>query len=339
MKKRAKKSPKLIRGGVPTQVQHRPLSHSAKQMVLGSLLGDGVIDWVGCRHGRFVARHGVKQAAYCDWKAGLLAGLVTTAPKTVKNGGWGSKLRVFSTVTSPAFEFLRTLCYRRDPRFRNNPRRLVTRVNVRWLKRLTWAGIAAWFADDGSLSRSGNCRVAIFNTHAYSRHEVKLMMEMLRRRGLEAKLSQVTVRGKRRFIIYLSARSTRRFAKLVGPFIHPSLAYKIAVPELNYPACAFCGEQITEPIANLNRKRPCCPSVMCKRKRNRERGLRWEMKMGRATLNARAKEHRDRDLKAYRAKATIGRKRRWRDPVYRAKWNAWKRKWREKRSRLGLPRM
>jgi len=321
------------------QIRHRPLSHSAKQMLLGTLLGDGVMDWVGCRYGRFVGKQGFKQAPYCDWKAGLLAELVTTPPKTVKNGGWGSKLRVFSTVTSPAFEFLRTLCYRQDPRFRHNPRRLVTRVNVSWLNRLTWEGVAAWFSDDGSLSGSGNCRVAIFNTHAYSRFEVKLMVGMLRRRGLEAKLREVTVRDKRRFIIHLSARSTRKFVKLIGPYIHPALAYKIAVPELNYPACAFCGGQITEPIANFNRRRPCCRNTVCKRKRNRERGLRWEMKMGRATLNARVKEHRNRDAKAYRAKATIGRKRRWSDPVYRRKWNAWKRNWREKRRRLGLPPM
>lgn len=251
-----------------------PLSVQAEQMMLGTLLGDGFMQWTGVKYGRFTITHSAVQADYCRSKAALLADYINTPARPIRNDGWGNENFVFATVTSPAFEPIRALCYRPDP---NNPQRLVKSVNLDWLARLTWEGIAWWYQDDATLAGTGNCKVAVFSTHRFPREQVELLAQMLTDRGIEAKACRTRKQEKVFWTIRLPAASTRAFIEKIKPFMHPSMLYKAETYAPKFH-CAFCGELITSPIANLNPKIPCCGEPDCKRQRNRERNRRWEKK-------------------------------------------------------------
>jgi len=316
---------------------HPPLSAEALQLLLGSLLADGYMDWRS-RYGRFMVRHGGKQAKYCDWKARLLKPYVKTPPRNAVNAGYGRTCRVFNTVTSPVFETIRDLCYKRKDNADGNPVRWMKRINERWLSQLEWPGIAVWFADDGTLARStGACRVAIFNTHGNCRADVQLMANRLCQLGLDARVRNV---AGGHHLIYLSARSTREFVDKIRRFTPRAMRYKLRVPRLRLPCCAFCGQQITEPIANLNPKRPCCPRPECRRLRNRERNQRYASKPDKRKLKRAVSKLRRSTMSAAQKAAIYHRQReRFKDSAYRERANALKRAWRKKRREAGLPRM
>jgi len=316
---------------------------SAEQMVLGTLLGDGTMDWRNTQHGRIRILHGKVQEDYCRAKAELLRDYVNTPPRIVPNDGWGDENCVFNTVTTPAFDFLRNLCYRPDPRYPDDPRRLVRCINKDWLDRITWEGLAWWYQDDGSLSGSGNCKIATLSTHRYPEDQVRLLAQMFNDRGIEAKVYEVhkQERDKPYWVVSLTASGSREFIEKIRPYAHPTLLYKF---DTYQPVpCAYCGRLITEPIAGLNAEKPCCAEMKCKTQRSREyRESYYSEPVNRANLNRSVRKRREErkiEDPNYMEKIRQQRRNRFSDPAYREKWNAWKREYRRKRREAGLPRM
>jgi hypothetical protein len=163
------------------------LRDDQKQLLLGTLLGDGCMDW-SAKFGRYLVSHGLPQKDYCHFKYAKLQPLATAAPKINKNYGWGDQLCRFSTRSNQCLEFLRPICYRLNPK----TGRLAKHVTPEWLALLDWEGIAYWYLDDGSISKntSGNAN-AVFSTHGFPREEVELLARMLTDRGVEAKAIEV----------------------------------------------------------------------------------------------------------------------------------------------------
>ena len=86
----------------------KPLTASARALVIGSLMGDACLSWpVDTYSPLLMFNHGLKQEAYCRYKAEILTDYVRTPPKIFKHpGGWSSESCRFQTVTSPVFENL-----------------------------------------------------------------------------------------------------------------------------------------------------------------------------------------------------------------------------------------
>ena len=286
------------------------------------------MDWQYTVDGRFTIRHSTKQQAYCESKAVLLADYIATPPRTEPNGGYGDENITFTTITTPVFSFLRALCYVRDPRYPNDPRRLIRQINPAWLARLTWEAIAWWYQDDGTLQGPEGSRCAEFCTHRYPQDQVELLAQMLRDRGIAAKACATKQRGKTYYIIRVSAVSTRIFVKNIAPYVHVSMRYKIDAPDRVLPNCDFCGAVVD--TRRFNAERPCCRNPDCKRKRDRERGKKWS-DQNREKINAKSKARRDADLETARAKAREDRARRESDPAYRSYWNAHRYAWLQER--------
>lgn len=312
-----------------------PLSTRAEQMVLGTLLGDGSMCWTNAKYGRYRINHGAIQAEYCRSKAKLLEIYVNTPPQIKPNGGWGKEICTFSTVTSPAFEYLRTLCYHPSP----DDGRLVKWVTPQWLAKLTWEGIAWWYQDDGTLQKS--TRTVVFCTHSFPESQVRLLARMLTDYGAPAKARPVLKGQKMYWVVYLTAAGTRVFMEKVRPYMHPTMFYKLTDP-LPIQNCQFCGAKITEPIRNFNLKAPCCKKPECQRQRNRERNQRWAQKLGKTEINERSRcNHRKRMQQHPEAqkRRNARQRERFSDPACRSEQNAWKREWRRQRKLQGLPRM
>ena len=90
--------------------KHPPLSPFVRSAVLGMMLGDAGLFWKNTEHPALYMNHGGKQHEYNLHKASLLEGYYSTPPRLTDNPGWGDHWSRFSTVTSPAFDFLKSLC-------------------------------------------------------------------------------------------------------------------------------------------------------------------------------------------------------------------------------------
>lgn len=80
--------------------------------------------------------------------------------------------------------------------------------------------VAVWFMDDGAADHAG----LTLQTHGFERREVDLLVAALEERfGLATNPRS----NKGRWLIYIRARSLRRFAELVEPHLLAELSYKL----------------------------------------------------------------------------------------------------------------
>jgi recombination protein RecA len=199
------------------------LSPSQWQLILGSLMGDGNLSRPVRREdhsARFRMGHGAKQADYLDWKLSLLANVPHT--RTVNARG-----AIFADF-APLAELseLREVVYQGDGK---------RHLTWDYLKELTPLALAIWYMDDGCFTlrskgvqertRGGSGRIEIC-VEAMSPGSRERLMQYLRdTHGLDVRLR---VRGARRVsVLMFTTSASEKFQKLVAPFVHPSMAYKL----------------------------------------------------------------------------------------------------------------
>ncbi len=123
---------------------HNPLSDEGRQIVMGSMLGDGYLD-VGqtCRHARFEVRSDAVRQDYIFWKYKYLQVLCNREPRFYHTTRNGKELSAYHlrTVTHSMFTRLRNILYPQGHRI----------VSGRILNSLTSVGLAVWYMDDGNL--------------------------------------------------------------------------------------------------------------------------------------------------------------------------------------------
>ena len=200
----------------------KKLSNQQLQVVLGSVMGDGNLSpgRQGRTGVRFRLGHGAAQAEYLDWKVSLLGNISCT--KTTNDKG-----AVFADFTPlPELEELRQVVY-----FGGEKK------HITWehLKSLTPLALAIWYMDDGCFTlrskgaqertEGGTGRIE-FCVEAMSPGSRERLADYLRdTHGLNVKLSR---RGRERnaFLIF-DTESSGRFQKIVAPYVHPSMEYKL----------------------------------------------------------------------------------------------------------------
>jgi hypothetical protein len=185
--------------------RRNPLTGLQRDLVIGSLLGDGYLMPTTAGY-CFRVSHGTQQQEYVDWKFGFVSDLVRTAPRA------SGRSYYFRTVTHPEFSGLRQAFY--APRARKGiPLSLLD-------QELTAFGLAIWFMDDGAVDRN-QLRL---NTQSFSREENVILAEFLHAKfGIAARLN----RDKDRHRLRIGAEGVRRFVDLVAPHVIPSMQYKL----------------------------------------------------------------------------------------------------------------
>jgi hypothetical protein len=180
------------------------LSGVQRSIVIGTLLGDGTMR---CRANALLEiNHSIKQRSYVDWKYRNLADLVGTPPKERPGNGGRVAYRFVTRSLSQLTPFFRL--------FYQGGRKQIPFVE---LSPLT---MAVWLMDDGCKSR----RAVYLNTQQFDGVSQLRMIEMLRQQwSIEATLN----RDKEFFRIRLRVESTRRFTKIVEPFVLPEFRYKL----------------------------------------------------------------------------------------------------------------
>jgi recombination protein RecA len=200
---------------------HR-LSEQQRQVVMGSLMGDGCLspNPRGRSGVRFRMGHGARQEMYLDWKVSLLGNIPCTRTRNDKGA-------VFADFTPlPELGGLREDVYAGDGR---------KHLSWDYLKGLTPLALAVWYMDDGSFTlrskgvqqrtKGGTGRIEIC-VEAMSPDSRDRLVQYLRdSHGLDVKLRVGGAAGKS--ILQFTPAATEKFQKLVAPCIHPSMAYKV----------------------------------------------------------------------------------------------------------------
>ncbi len=212
----------LIVGDRVMLVEERRLGDQQWQVVLGSLMGDGNLspnrqDRAGVR---FRLGHGVKQAAYLDWKVSLLENIAHSR-RTDARGA------VFADFTPlPELDELRRAVYLGDGK---------KHLSWDYLKALTPLALAIWYMDDGcftlrskgvqerTLGGSGRIEICVEAMGEGSRD--RLVQYLRDVHGLDAKL---VARGAgRKAVVQFTTAASARFQELVAPYVHSSMAHKL----------------------------------------------------------------------------------------------------------------
>ncbi len=197
------------------------LSDRQWQFVLGGLMGDGALSpAANGLAARLRWGHGKKQAAYGDWKASMLGNLTVCRTTNAK----GAVFHDFQPMAELAE--LRRVVYM------GNGKKTITNDH---LKALTPLGLAVWFMDDGTFTvrskglqartQDGSGRVEIC-VEAFTEGSQQRVVDYLRDTwGLDVRLRHAGQRNVA--VLTFPTAASARFLKLVAPYIHPSMDYKL----------------------------------------------------------------------------------------------------------------
>ena len=321
----------------------KPLSHKQRQLILGSNLGDGCMDF-SLRHsrswkpmaGRFCMNHGAVQEKYCRAKSHLLSNYINTDARIVPNRGYGEESCVFSTLLTPVLSFMLELAYISDP---SRPGKYLKHVSQAWVDELTWEAVAWWFMDDG-------CRNAqAFNiaTHSFSLKEVERLCGWLTKNGCPAHPHKTRKRDKYYWTLQIPTASAKFFKSKILPFMHPSMLYKLDIEETQECVCNYCGDSFMREgeSSKASKKNPCCLKRSCrgeKRKENRAKSI--ENCGGMKALYQRTKKRiakYPQKKRQLQDRSNVQQAERFSDPEYRAKWGEWKKEYRKRLKAEGRP--
>jgi recombination protein RecA len=212
----------LIPGDRVMVVEQQRLGEQQLQLILGSLMGDGNLspNRRGRTGVRFRMGHGAKQTAYLCWKASLLGNIPHTRTTNAKGA-------VFADFTPlPELSELREAVYFGDGK---------KHLTWDYLKRLTPLALAVWYMDDGCLTHrskgvqertaGGTGRIEIVVEAMSPGSRDRLTRYLRDTHGLDVKLRY---RGTRKqSALIFSTVASEKFQKLIAPYIHPSMEYKL----------------------------------------------------------------------------------------------------------------
>jgi len=189
------------------------LSQKTKEIILGSVLGDGSLKiHSGYKNARFSFRHSVIQKSYFYWKVDQLSDV--SAQKSVfkqdnKNGDFGSndKLRFQSSALPELTELFELI--HKEGKFV---------VDRSWLNELTGLSLALWWLDDGAIISNG--RKGVLCTDGFSRLSNEALACYLKDVWkIDVKIG--IVRGEKEYyrLYFYSSKELKKFLRIILPYI------------------------------------------------------------------------------------------------------------------------
>jgi recombination protein RecA len=246
----------LIPGDRVLVAEKKVLGDQQLQVILGALMGDGNLspNRRGRNGTRFRMGHGARQVAYLDWKVSLLGNIGHSRTENAKGA-------VFADFTPlPELAELHDAVYFGDGK---------KHLTWEYLKSLTPLALAIWYMDDGSFvvrskgvqerTAGGTGRIEIV-VEAMSPGSRERLVQYLRdTRKLDVQL--VTKGARQVHAIRFTTEASEKFQKIVAPYVHPSMDYKL-LPRFRgkfavAPQFAPSGERLmAAPILDIHVKPP-----------------------------------------------------------------------------------
>jgi len=198
-----------------------------RQMIIGTLLGDGYID-KGSKNPALVISHSIKQEALIDLKTKILGNLLLSKRilKQQKGSYSDTPTIVIRSKYDPVFKEFLNKFYDSNYSYK---------LSEDILDELGPISLAFWYMDDGSkqirdnkskkfTTAKGSTPIVQLSTHAFSLEDVKLLIQKLKKLGLTAYCIKTK---KNQYFITLNANSSRIFYSMIAPYVIPELAYKL----------------------------------------------------------------------------------------------------------------
>jgi ubiquinol-cytochrome c reductase cytochrome b subunit len=212
-----------------------PHNYEIISILFGSMLGDGYAE----KHGegtRFCFQQEGSHVAYLLWFHDYISKLGycnKTVPNLVNRLALHGKLRKilrFKTFTFSSFNWIEECFYIKDPALFNRRIKVLPSCIEEFLSPLA---LAIWIMDDGG-KVSGGIKLS---TNNFTKKEVLLLCDILIKKfGLKATIQSAGAKTflseefkvrEDPYLIYISKTSIVKLVKIVSPYIHPSMKYKL----------------------------------------------------------------------------------------------------------------
>ncbi|MDX1620638.1 MAG: LAGLIDADG family homing endonuclease, partial [Nitriliruptorales bacterium] len=205
-------------GDMVLQAVPHYLSDFQWEVILGGLMGDGALSPTRSGHGaRFRFGHGEAQTEYADWKASLFPNITASRSTNEKDAVF------YDLQPLPELAELRDAVYIGGKKV----------LSYEYLKALTPLSIALWYMDDGTFTlrskgvqertRGGSGRSEICVQAMERTSRLRLRDHLADAWGIEAKLVERAGQA----VLQFPTAETDRLHRLVAPYIHPSMDYKL----------------------------------------------------------------------------------------------------------------
>jgi hypothetical protein len=203
----------------------KPLSQEAKDVIIGSLLGDGCIDKCGV----FREKHSAEQVGYLEWKAEVLRETWNDRPLTAYlsiDKRSGTKIYTFQFIAG-------THSFTLDARseFYKNGIKCIPENIKDYINELT---LAIWFMDDGSTDWHYRKGVKLYNSlptckicsESFTQMENETLSKIIYEKfGLVSRVGQ-KLRSPQQTRIYFDSESSLKLVNLLKKYATPDLLYK-----------------------------------------------------------------------------------------------------------------
>ncbi len=218
------------------------LTQLQKDLIVGTLLGDGNLQTINGNTWRYRAIHKATHEPYIFHKYNILKEYCGTPPKyssfiDPRTKSLYSRF-TFETLVSHDLRYYGKLFYEQDS-------------NLSWKKKipknigslLTAQGLAYWYMDDGALKWKGKSNAVRLCTDSFSPSEVMLLKKILE----EKFLLKVSIQKKDNIQrLSVLEESYPKLKKLILPYLIPSMYYKF--PDGNKGV--YDGQDISNDIIN-----------------------------------------------------------------------------------------
>lgn len=199
-------------------------SEEQKQIIYGTLFGDGSFIKIPSGKCKLSMTHAVAQKDYLQWKRDQLAFVFHKETPILCSKG-DSRFYVIASVCHPFFESIYTTIYNRGRKHMPLP----------VLDALSPLTLAVWYQDDGTFCKNERARQAMICTDAFPVTETEYARHILRSK-YNLNVSIVKLRATSGYrkdpsVVYhrlvILRSSIADFFDIVRPHIHPCMAYKI----------------------------------------------------------------------------------------------------------------
>lgn len=195
-----------------------PLTQRQKEILLGTVLGDGYLAWASGSSARLRIEHSNKQKFYVWWKYREFQNIMQDKPKFIEryNPIWDKRYQYYRCQTLAMSE----LQEYRDLFYKDGRKGVPSQLKKLLVSPLS---LAVWYMDDGYYLQKDKI-IYIYLSH-YPPEELRLLQEILRDNfGIKTNLYQ----KKRGYCFYVPVAETKKFLNLVSPFILKGFNYKIS---------------------------------------------------------------------------------------------------------------
>jgi len=196
------------------------LTKQQKNVLIGTVLGDGFLQKTGEKNARLRLEHGHKQKDYVLWKGNIFGRLFQGKPSLLKRvnpkSGKEYKYSRWQSSATPAFGKWRKYFYQEG-------KKTIPKDIAKFLDQPIT--LAVWYMDDGYFYKKDSNSYIYLGRVSHEEGEL-LRRALLENFGLRAKLYDKKDKG---FALFFNVEESKKLHKIISPHVLELFNYKISL--------------------------------------------------------------------------------------------------------------